>query len=190
MVKLIAGLGNPGEKYEKTKHNVGFMVLDELAKDYDVNFKTNKDFVADIAEIFVNGEKVYLVKPLTFMNESGRSIAPLLAYYNIDLADFIVISDDMDSPIGRVRLRQKGSSGGQNGIKSVIQHTGTQNFNRIKVGIGRPKGQTTVVNHVLSGFDKIDQDNANSGVYRAVDSVKYFLEHGDFMKAMNKFNGK
>lgn len=105
---------------------MGFMALDLLAKELNVDFKEEKPFMSLVASTFVNGEKLFLVKPLTFMNESGRSVAPLLKYYNIDEADLTVMHDDLDSPVGRVRLRQKGSSGGQNGIKSVITHVGSQ----------------------------------------------------------------
>ena len=188
MTKMIVGLGNPGDKYEKTKHNMGFMALDLLAKELNVDFKEEKPFMSLVASTFVNGEKLFLVKPLTFMNESGRSVAPLLKYYNIDEADLTVMHDDLDSPVGRVRLRQKGSSGGQNGIKSVITHVGSQTFNRVKIGIGRPKHGMTVVNHVLSGFDNEDKEIAQDGIFKAVDAIKFYLENGDFQKTMNKFN--
>ena len=115
-------------------------------------------------------------------------MAPLLKYYNIDEADLTVMHDDLDSPVGRVRLRQKGSSGGQNGIKSVITHVGSQTFNRVKIGIGRPKHGMTVVNHVLSGFDNEDKEIAQDGIFKAVDAMKFYLENGDFQKTMNKFN--
>lgn len=188
MTKMIVGLGNPGDKYEKTKHNMGFMALDLLAKELNVDFKEEKPFMSLVASTFVNGEKLFLVKPLTFMNESGRAVAPLLKYYNIDEADLTVMHDDLDSPVGRVRLRQKGSSGGQNGIKSVITNVGSQTFNRVKIGIGRPKHGMTVVNHVLSGFDNEDKEIAQDGIFKAVDAMKFYLENGDFQKTMNKFN--
>lgn len=186
---MIVGLGNPGDKYEKTKHNMGFMALDLLAKEVDAPFKLEKTFIAEIAEFFVNGEKVFLVKPQTFMNESGRAVKPLLTYYNLDSSDLTVIFDDMDSPVGRVRLRQKGSSGGHNGIKSILTHVGTENFNHVKIGIGRPKNGMKVVNHVLSRFDEEDTEAAQNGLLKAVDAVKFYLENNDFTKAMNHYNG-
>jgi PTH1 family peptidyl-tRNA hydrolase len=188
MTKMIVGLGNPGDKYEQTKHNMGFMALDLLAKEMNVEFREEKPFMSAVGSTFVDGEKVFLVKPLTFMNESGRAVGPLLKYYNIDPEDLTVLHDDLDSPVGRVRLRQKGSSGGQNGIKSVITHVGTEAFNRVKIGIGRPKNGGTVVNHVLSKFDSEDREIAQDGVFKAVDAVKFYLEKGDFSKTMNKFN--
>ena len=190
MTKMIVGLGNPGDKYEKTKHNMGFMALDLLAHEYGVNFSMEKTFMAEVASTFVNGEKIFLVKPQTFMNESGRAIQPLLTYYNGDPSDLTVIVDDMDSAVGRVRLRSKGSSGGQRGIKSTITHLGTEQFNRVKIGIGRPDNGKTVVAHVLSKFDKENSEIAQAGISKAVDAVKYYVESNDFAKAMNKFNGQ
>jgi len=188
MTKMIVGLGNPGDKYDKTRHNMGFMALDLLAKELNVEFREEKTFMSLVASTFVNGEKMFLVKPLTFMNESGRAVAPHLKYHNLDSADLTVIHDDLDSPVGRVRLRQKGSSGGQNGIKSVITHVGTQAFNRVKIGIGRPKNGMTVVNHVLSRFDNEDKEIAQDGIFKAVDAMKFYIENGDFQQTMNKFN--
>ncbi|QSE76903.1 aminoacyl-tRNA hydrolase [Lactococcus taiwanensis] len=188
MTKMIVGLGNPGDKYDKTRHNMGFMALDLLAKELNVEFREEKTFMSLVASTFINGEKMFLVKPLTFMNESGRAVAPLLKYHNLDPADLTVIHDDLDSPVGRVRLRQKGSSGGQNGIKSVITHVGTQAFNRVKIGIGRPKNGMTVVNHVLSRFDNADKEIAQDGIFKAVDAMKFYIENGDFQQTMNKFN--
>ncbi|GBG96880.1 aminoacyl-tRNA hydrolase [Lactococcus termiticola] len=188
MTKMLVGLGNPGEKYTATKHNMGFMALDLLAEDFGLSFKQDKTFMSEIAETFVNGEKVYLIKPLTFMNESGRAVQPLLAYYNIDPEDLTVIFDDMDSPVGRLRLRQKGKSGGHNGIKSILNHIGTEKFNHVKIGIGRPKGVMSVVNHVLSKFDDEDAQPAQEGLGKAVDAMKTYLDSNDFMKAMNGFN--
>ena len=133
MVKMIVGLGNPGSKYHETRHNIGFMAIDRLAKVFNVTFSEEKNFKAEVGSCFVNGEKVYLVKPTTFMNNSGIAIHALLTYYNIDIKDFLVIYDDLDMEVGRIRLRQKGSAGGHNGIKSIIAHTGTQAFDRIKV---------------------------------------------------------
>lgn len=189
MTKMIVGLGNPGEKYDKTRHNMGFMAIDLLAKELNADFHEDKTFLSTIASTFVNGEKIFLVKPLTFMNESGRAVAPLLKYYNVDPEDLTVIHDDLDSPIGRLRLRQKGSSGGQNGIKSIITHVGTQDFNRVKIGIGRPKEGMSVVNHVLGRFSKDENETGMGGVFKAVDALKFYLDNGEFSKTMNKYNG-
>ncbi len=142
-MKMIVGLGNIGKEYDKTRHNTGFMVVDELAKKHDINnFKVQSD--ALIADFRVNGEKVLLVKPTTYMNDSGRAVRSLMDYYDVDLNDMIVAYDDMDMPVGKIRLRQKGSAGGHNGIKSIIAHVGTQSFNRVRVGIDHPTKESVV----------------------------------------------
>ncbi|MDR2977600.1 MAG: aminoacyl-tRNA hydrolase [Streptococcaceae bacterium] len=190
MTKMIVGLGNPGERYEATRHNMGFMTIDLLAQELGVTFRMEKSFIAEIAEARVNNEKVFLVKPQTFMNESGRSIKPLMTYYNLDLKDLIVVADDMDSPVGRVRLRQKGSSGGQRGVKSLIVHLGSSEWKRVKIGIGRPKPGWTVVNHVLSRFEGEEAIEAQLGIRKAADALQYYLENDDdFEKTMSKYNG-
>lgn len=188
MTKMIVGLGNPGERYDMTKHNMGFMVIDLLAQDLGVSFSMERSFLAEIAQTHINGEKVFLVKPQTFMNESGRAVKPLMTYYNLELEDLLVIVDDMDSPVGRVRFRQKGSSGGQRGIKSLLTHLGTDQWKRVKIGIGRPKGGWTVVNHVLSRFDENERDEVRAGIQKAVEAIKFYLESGDFTEAMNRYN--
>lgn len=189
MTKMIVGLGNPGDKYAHTKHNIGFDVLDVLAKSYQVNFTRDKTFLADTASTFINGEKIILVKPVTFMNDSGKSVKPLLAYNGLDQDDLLVIYDDLDLTVGKLRLRAKGSAGGHNGIKSLIAHLGSQDFKRIKVGIGRPKHGMSVVNHVLGRFDTEDAADAETGIVRAADAVVNFIDTQDFSQTGNKFNG-
>jgi len=133
-MKLVVGLGNPGAKYKGTRHNVGFMTMDEVA--YQEKF--------DFDKAQIGGEKVIFMKPLTFMNLSGEAIRPLMNYFKIGIEDLLVVYDDMDLPVGKIRLRQKGGAGGHNGIKSIISCLGTSEFNRIKVGVGRPKDGRTV----------------------------------------------
>lgn len=185
-MKMIVGLGNPGKKYEQTKHNIGFMVVNQLAKEHGATFKKNT-FEAEVADFFVNGEKILLVKPLTFMNESGRAVGPLMTYFGIDLEELVIVADDLDLDVGKLRLRQKGSAGGHNGLKSIIAHLGTQEFNRIKIGIGRPNGNT-VVNHVLSTFGKDDAAVITNSVTRAAEAVEDLIAGNDFLKTMNRFN--
>ena len=189
MTKLLIGLGNPGDKYFETKHNVGFMLIDQLAKKQNVTFTNDKIFQADLASFFFNGEKIYLVKPTTFMNESGKAVHALLAYYGLDIKDLLVIYDDLDMEVGKIRLRAKGSAGGHNGIKSIIQHIGTQTFNRVKIGIGRPKNGMSVVSHVLSTFDKDDYIGILQSVDKVDDSVNYYLQEKNFEKTMQRYNG-
>lgn len=189
MVKMIVGLGNPGSKYEKTKHNIGFMAIDNIVKNLDVTFTDDKNFKAQIGSTFINHEKVYFVKPTTFMNNSGIAVKALLTYYNIDITDLIVIYDDLDMEVSKLRLRSKGSAGGHNGIKSIIAHIGTQEFNRIKVGIGRPLKGMTVISHVMGQFNTEDNITISLTLDRVVNAVKFYLQENDFEKTMQKFNG-
>lgn len=189
MVKMIVGLGNPGSKYEKTKHNIGFMAIDNIVNNLDVTFTDDKNFKTQIGSTFINHEKVYFVKPTTFMNNSGIAVKALLTYYNIDITDLIVIYDDLDMEVSKLRLRSKGSAGGHNGIKSIIAHIGTQEFNRIKVGIGRPLKGMTVINHVMGQFNTEDNIAISLTLDRVVNAVKFYLQENDFEKTMQKFNG-
>lgn len=189
MVKMIVGLGNPGSKYHETRHNVGFMLIDQIAKRENVTFSQDKIFQADVASTFINGEKVYLVKPTTFMNESGKAVHALLSYYGLDEHDLLVAYDDLDMVAGKIRFRQKGSAGGHNGIKSLIAHLKTQEFDRIKIGIGRPKEGRTVINHVLSPFDTADRIEIDQALDKLDSAVNYYLHESDLEKVMRKFNG-
>lgn len=189
MVKMIVGLGNPGSKYNDTKHNIGFMAVDIIVKKLDVNFTEDKNFKAEIGSDFINGEKIYFIKPTTFMNNSGIAVKALLTYYNISIKDMIIIYDDLDMEVGKIRFRQKGSAGGHNGIKSIIAHLGTQEFDRIKVGIGRPNGRMTVINHVLGKFDKNDEIMISNTLDKVDNAVNYYLQTNDFQKTMQKYNG-
>lgn len=189
MVKMIVGLGNPGSKYNDTKHNIGFMAVERIVKNLDVNFTEDKNFKAEIGSDFINGEKIYFIKPTTFMNNSGIAVKALLTYYNISIKDMIIIYDDLDMEVGKIRFRQKGSAGGHNGIKSIIAHLGTQEFDRIKVGIGRPNGRMTVINHVLGKFDKNDEIMILNTLDKVDNAVNYYLQTNDFQKTMQKYNG-
>lgn len=189
MAKVIVGLGNPGEKYAHTKHNIGFDVLDKLADQLNIDFKRDKTFMSDITSTFVSGEKIILVKPITFMNDSGKAVKPILDYNGLDISDLTIVYDDLDMSVGKLRLRQKGSAGGHNGIKSISQHLNSQQFNRIKIGIGRPKHGMSVVNHVLGRFDKEDKEIAELGIIRATDALQDFIRTNNFNQTGNKFNG-
>lgn len=184
IMKAIIGLGNPGSKYEKTKHNIGFMAIEQICALQHVEMKRT-DFEAEVGSFFLNGEKILLIKPLTFMNESGRAVGPLLTYYNISLEDTLVIYDDLDLAVGKVRLRKKGSAGGHNGIKSLIAHLKTEQFYRIKVGIGRPKGNQSVVHHVLAHFDTEDQLQITKAIKKASQDALYFVSGHSFQETMN-----
>ena len=189
MTKLIVGLGNPGDKYVETKHNVGFMLVDQMAKSLNLTFSHDKIFQADIASTFLNGEKVYFVKPTTFMNESGKAVHALLTYYGLDIEDLLVIYDDLDMEVGKLRFRQKGSAGGHNGIKSIIAETGTQEFDRIKIGIGRPQKGMTVVNHVLGKFSEDDYATILLTLDKVETALNHYLKTNDFEDTMRRYNG-
>ncbi|MCM3513212.1 MAG: aminoacyl-tRNA hydrolase [Carnobacterium inhibens] len=188
-MKMIVGLGNPGSKYKETKHNIGFITLDEFAVQHNMAFNKTK-FEAVYAEGFIGTEKILLVKPQTFMNDSGRAVRPLMDYFNVELEDLVVVYDDLDLPVGRLRLRQKGSAGGHNGIKSIIQHIDTADFNRIRIGIDRPMGKQTVVQHVLSGFPKNQHEELLIAVKDSVAALDYWIEGHPFLDVMNQFNKK
>ncbi|MFB9758755.1 MULTISPECIES: aminoacyl-tRNA hydrolase [Bacillaceae] len=187
-MKLIAGLGNPGREYEATRHNIGFMVIDELSKRWNIPLNQQK-FKGIFGSGVVNGEKVILLKPLTYMNLSGESIRPLLDYYKIEVADFIVLYDDLDLPVGKLRLRTKGSAGGHNGIKSTIAHLGTQEFNRIRMGIDRPKHGMKVVDYVLGRFAAEEMSEVQHSIQKSADACEQWLS-APFLQVMNTFNGQ
>ena len=189
MTKLIVGLGNPGDKYFETKHNVGFMLVDKMCKELNLKFTADKIFQAEIASTFLNGEKVYFVKPTTFMNESGKAVHALLTYYGLDIDDLLVIYDDLDMEVGKIRLRTKGSAGGHNGIKSIIKHIGTQEFKRVKIGIGRPKNNMSVIHHVLGKFDEDDYISILNTLEKVDSAVNYYLQTENFEKTMQQYNG-
>ena len=185
-MKLIVGLGNPGREYELTRHNIGFMAIDELAKRWNISLNEQK-FKGVFGAGFVNGEKVMLLKPLTYMNLSGESIRPLMDYYKIDVEDFVVLYDDLDIPVGKLRLRMKGSAGGHNGVKSTISHLGTQEFQRIRMGIDRPKNGMKVVDYVLGRFTSEEIPDVNHSIEKAADACEEWLNK-PFLQIMNTFN--
>lgn len=185
-MKLIVGLGNPGREYELTRHNIGFMAINELAKRWNISLNEQK-FKGLFGAGFVNGEKVILLKPLTYMNLSGESIRPLMDYYKIDVEDFVVLYDDLDIPVGKLRLRMKGSAGGHNGVKSTISHLGTQEFQRIRMGIDRPKNGMKVVDYVLGRFTSEEIPDVNHSIEKAADACEEWLNK-PFLQIMNTFN--
>ena len=184
-MKLIVGLGNPGKEYEKTRHNVGFMLLDCFADDFLVSINTKK-FKGEYVKLKYQGEDIILLKPMTYMNNSGEAVSQVMNFFNIDVDDLLVIYDDMDMPTGKLRLRQSGSAGGHNGVKSIIAHVGTQNFKRIRVGIDKHP-QIPVVDYVLGRFTKEQQSLIEDGIQKATQAVQMMLDK-DFVAAMNAFN--
>lgn len=187
MTKLIVGLGNPGKQYEETRHNVGFKVIDLLATKMEIILNKEKE-KAVIGEGRFGVNKVVLVKPMTFMNISGQAVGPLAKWYKVEPKDILVIYDDLDLPVGKLRLRLKGGAGGHNGIKSLIQYLGTEEFPRIKIGIGRPPvpGPSTA-DYVLGRFASEEIEMVDSAKQKALEAIQVFLEE-DMLKAMNRYN--
>lgn len=186
-MKMIIGLGNPGKQYENTRHNVGFHVIDELATRLNAPMMQSK-FNGLFTVVHTPREKVLLVKPLTYMNLSGECVRPLMDYYDILAEDIVVIYDDLDLVPGKIRLRQKGSAGGHNGMKSLISHLGTTEFNRIRIGVGRPTNGMQVSDYVLSSFGKEELPHIEEAVKRSADASEEWLEK-PFLDVMNFFNG-
>ena len=186
-MKMIVGLGNIGTRYDETRHNTGFMVVDQLARDYHLGAFTHLKQEAVAVSGVINGEKVMLVKPTTFMNDSGRAVGPLVDYYDIDLDDLVIVNDDLDMPVGKVRLKTHGASGGHNGLKSIISALGTKNFNRVKVGIDHPQ-HGTVVSHVLGKFSKEERPKFDQAVEQGEHALEDWINGEDFAKLMNTYN--
>lgn len=186
---IIAGLGNPTRQYEGTRHNIGFDVMDALAEKYNISI-SEKKHKALCGKGVIEGEKVILVKPQTYMNLSGESIAEILNYYKADAEeDFLVIFDDISLAPGNIRIRKKGSAGGHNGIKNIIAMTGTQNFKRIKVGVGeKPKGWD-LADYVLGRFSDEDRKKVEDAIGDAIGAVSMILR-GETDQAMNCYNAK
>lgn len=185
-MKLIVGLGNPGKQYDQTRHNIGFTVIDELAKRFHIDLDQAK-FKGLYGSTIINGEKIFLLKPLTYMNLSGESIGPFMDYFQIDLDDLLVIYDDLDLPVGKIRLRQKGSAGGHNGIKSAIAHLGTQQFNRIRVGINRPSNGMAITDYVLGRFLNDEQEMIRKAVEQSSNACEEWIKT-PFLQVMNIYN--
>lgn len=186
-MKLIVGLGNPGSEYEATRHNVGFMAVDRLAEKYNVSFKIDKALKGMIASFNLNGERVVLLKPITFMNLSGESVKPVMNYYKIDISDVIIINDDLDMPVGKVRYRASGSAGGHNGLKSIIANLKTEGFQRIKIGIDRSK-VIPVVDYVLGRFSNEDKSNLEVSFNKVILGLEAFIKGLDPNKLSNLIN--
>ena len=188
-MKMFAGLGNPGAEYAATRHNVGFMLADALAARWDAaGWRTKQD--ALVAEARLGAEKILLVKPLTYMNESGRAVGPLLSWYKLAPEDLIVAHDDMDLPVGMIRLRKKGSAGGHNGMKSILYHVQDENFPRVRIGVGHPvHGRDQVIRHVLSPFSAEDAQKIREAIEYLLPAVECIIAEGIDL-AMNKYNPK
>jgi PTH1 family peptidyl-tRNA hydrolase len=188
-MKLVAGLGNPGARYAGTRHNVGFMVLDRLA----TRVAPGEPFISSPADAIQlrwrqsGDDGVLLVKPLTFMNVSGEAVGALVRYYRVALPDLLVVCDDVNLPLGRLRARAVGSEGGHNGLRSIAQHLGTTEYARLRVGVGRGDDRRDLADHVLARFEPDEQPGIEAAIARAADAVEMWTRDG-LVKMMNIFN--
>lgn len=185
-MKLIAGLGNPGGRYRGTRHNVGFEVMDLAARRHGLHFAPWRE-LAEVAEWRRPEDRVSLVKPLTFMNLSGDAVSALVAFYKVDLADVLIVCDDVNLPVGQLRVRPSGSSGGNNGLKSVTASLGTDEFSRLRIGVGRGDTARDLADHVLSRFAPDEMSGIDEAVTRAADAIEMWIVDGT-ARVMNAFN--
>ncbi len=183
---LIVGLGNPEKDYAGTRHNMGFDVINELAKEYNIKVEKSK-FKGLYGAGTIEGEKVILLKPQTFMNLSGESLAEIINFYKISTKDIIIVYDDIDITTGSIRIRKSGSAGTHNGMKSVIAHLNTSDFYRVRVGIGSPNGKTDMIHYVIGTVSKEEREVLQEGILKAKEAIVEIIKNG-IDKAMNKFN--
>ncbi len=186
-MKLIVGLGNPGRKYDETRHNIGFEVVAELAKHYGDGATRNR-FQGEASEARIGGTKVLLLCPHTYMNKSGGSALAARDFYKIDNEDILVICDDFSLPVAKLRVRTKGSSGGQKGLQDILNRLGSNEITRLRVGIGPPPEQWDVADYVLSKFNDDERKEINQAITRATDAVVTWVRDGA-KECMNQFNG-
>ncbi|ELS01005.1 peptidyl-tRNA hydrolase [Xenococcus sp. PCC 7305] len=188
--ELIVGLGNPESRYDQTRHNIGFEAVDSLAKTWGFSWRENKRFQGLVAEgVSPYGSKMRLLKPLTYMNRSGQAVRAVIDWYKIAPDSVLVIYDDMDLPVGRLRIRRSGSAGGHNGMKSIIAHLGKQDFPRLRIGIGKSDGKRQTIGHVLGKFAPEEQKVIEEMLDISVKAVEKSLKEG-VEKAMNIYNSK
>lgn len=188
--QLIVGLGNPEPKYDKTRHNIGFELVDTLAKSWQMDWQKNRRFQGLFAEgTTIRGNKIRLLKPLTYMNRSGQSVRAVTDWYKLTPSSLLVVYDDMDLPLGKLRLRMSGSAGGHNGMKSIIAHVGKQNFPRLRIGIGKSTGKQETVSHVLGKFSPTEAKIMQEILGLAADAINLSLKEG-VEKAMSLYNGR
>ena len=193
-MKLVVGLGNPGRKYQHTRHNIGFEVIAELARRWNLE-GSQEQFESEIVQHLIptssdsEEEKLILASPLTYMNESGRSVRKFVDFYDLQMNDLLIVCDDMNLEPGRIRLRSKGSAGGQKGLQSIINHLGSEEFPRLRVGIGRPPGKMKASAYVLRHFNSTEQEIIENACQLAADGIQLWMKSG-IDQAMNSLNRK
>lgn len=186
-MKLVICLGNPGNQYEKTRHNAGFMFADTLASKLGAAFSAENKFKCHLSKAVYNNESIWIVKPQTYMNLSGEALAALKGFYKIDINDLFVVFDDISLDVGRLRFRPKGSDGGHNGIKSIIKHSGTDAFPRLKIGIGPQPPFMKSEDYVLQNFSNEQKEVLIVTLNKAVEAFLFYCDN-DITKAQNKYN--
>jgi peptidyl-tRNA hydrolase, PTH1 family len=185
---LVVGLGNPGVEYARTRHNAGFLVVEELARRASASWHFERKFDSRVAKLDQGGRRILLVQPQTFMNLSGEAVSGVAGFYQVPLNQLLVVTDDADLPWGEIRLRPKGSSGGHHGLESIEKHVGSREFARLKVGIGRKDGRREITGHVLGKFSTGEAQLMDKVLQRAADQAACWVAEG-IEKAMNRFNG-
>jgi len=187
----VVGLGNPGLKYEFTRHNIGFRIVDSLARNIEIEFKKAKSYYALISRGMISNHKVILIKPQTFMNLSGRAVSKVVSYYKIPLQDLLIVYDDLNLELGQIRIRKKGSAGGHKGIESIMQYLNSEEIPRLRIGIGNPSVNFNFncVSYVLSNFNNDKKDKIGEVIKLSTEAIKIVIEDG-FEKAMRKYNRK
>jgi PTH1 family peptidyl-tRNA hydrolase len=187
--QLIVGLGNPEPKYDRTRHNIGFDAVDALASAWQMSWKENKRFQGLLAEgISPYGQKIRLLKPLTYMNRSGQAVRAVIDWHKIPIESIMTIYDDMDLPVGKLRMRLSGSAGGHNGMKSIISHLGGQNFPRLRIGIGKSDGKQETIGYVLGKFSPSETEVIREVLHLSIQAVELSLKEG-VEKSMSRYNG-
>ncbi len=187
----MVGLGNPGLRYEFTRHNIGFRIVDSLAQEIEIEFKKVKSYYSLISRGMINNHKVILIKPQTFMNLSGRAVSKVVSYYKMPLQDLLIVYDDLNLELGQVRIRKKGSAGGHMGMESIMQYLNSEDVPRLRIGIGNPSVNFNFdcVSYVLSNFNGDEKDKIKKVIQLSVEAIKTIIEDG-FEKAMRKYNKK
>ena len=188
-VDIIVGLGNPGTEYANTRHNAGFWFVDEVARKFGGSFKSEKKFQGDVARSTIDGRDIWLLKPDTYMNLSGQAVLALMQFYKIKLQNILVVHDDLDLPVGDVRLKEGGGHGGHNGLRDIISRCGGNGFQRIRLGIGHPGNKSKVTGHVLKNASSDDQIAIENAIDRAI-SVLDQIVNGETAKAMQTLHTK
>ena len=188
MISMLVGLGNPGAKYQKTRHNAGFLFVDRVVEQSGGRFVSNVRFHGDVAKLDASGHSVLVLKPSTFMNRSGQAVSALARYHNVTPDQILVVHDELDLPPGTVRLKKDGGHGGHNGLRDIVSHLGTKDFYRLRIGIGHPGDRTQVTNYVLGEAGKLESVEIAQAMDRALDCLPKMLR-GDFQEVMQRLHG-